>query len=449
VATGDVLDSQMAGPAIRAWEIASALSSEHSVHLVSALACGIEDAPFPVSFVDEPGFDELVEWCDVAIFQGHLMRQFPRLRRGDRVVVADVYDPFHLEILEQARDEPLPERQRLTADCVDVLNEQLLRSDFVLCASSKQRDFWLGQLAALGRINPKTYDEDESLDSLIAVVPFGVRDDPPVPTRSAIRGRVPGIARDDLVVMWGGGIYNWFDPLTLLHAIDRIKDRVPRVRLFFLGLKHPNPHVGEMRMAVETRRLADALGLTGTYVFFNEDWVAYDDRHNYLCDADVGISTHLDHIETAFSFRTRILDYFWAGLPVIATQGDALADMVESRALGLTVPPTDVDALATAMERILCDDGFRASCARNSSAAAADLKWSRVLEPLLQFCRVPRRAPDLTDPGVPRVEVRVGPTGAARFRNDVQIVVDGIRRRQFRELTRRATSRIRRARPAP
>ncbi|MFN8026225.1 MAG: hypothetical protein U0W40_07700 [Acidimicrobiia bacterium] len=66
---------------------------------------------------------------------------------------------------------------------------------------------------------------------------------------------------------------------------------MPQLRLFFLGLKHPNPHVGEMRMAVETRALADELDLTDRFVFFNEDWVAFDDRANYFLDADIGIST--------------------------------------------------------------------------------------------------------------------------------------------------------------
>ena len=45
------------------------------------------------------------------------------------------------------------------ARATDVLNEQLARGDFFLCASDKQRDFWLGQLAAVGRINPVTYDD--------------------------------------------------------------------------------------------------------------------------------------------------------------------------------------------------------------------------------------------------------------------------------------------------
>ena len=82
-----------------------------------------------------------------------------------------------------------------------------------------------------------------------------------------------------------------------------------------MGLTHPNPRVPEMRMSIAARKLAADLGLTGQHVFFNSGWVPYDQRANVLLDADVGVSTHLDHAETAYSFRTRLLDYLWAGLP--------------------------------------------------------------------------------------------------------------------------------------
>jgi glycosyltransferase involved in cell wall biosynthesis len=445
VATGDVVKARMAGPAIRAWQIASALAAEHTVHLVSALECELQSPDFATSTVDEAAFDELLDWCDVVVFQGHLMRFFPRLRTCEKIVVADIYDPFHLELLEQARDLAPIDRQRLTVDVNSVLNEQLLRADFMLCASPKQRDFWLGQLAALGRINPANYDLDESLESLITVVPFGVSDEPPVQARRAIRDSVPGIGADDIVLLWGGGVYNWFDPLTLLRAIHALRDEVPTLRLFFLGLKHPNPHVGEMRMAVDTRALADELGLTDRFVFFNEDWVAFDDRANYFLDADVGISTHLDHVETAFSFRTRILDYLWAGLPVVATQGDALAELIDEHGAGITVPPSDIDGLVDALRRIATDVELRAGAAAASRALGEQMRWSDALAPLVRFCRSPHRAADLVSDEYPPV-----PPGAevmhwkVRLRRDVEILVDGVRRGQFRELGTRARSRIQR-----
>jgi glycosyltransferase involved in cell wall biosynthesis len=150
-------------------------------------------------------------------------------------------------------------------------------------------------------------------------------------------------------------------------------------------------------MAWETRQLSDNLGLTDKVVFFNEAWVPYEDRQNYLLESDLGVSTHLDHVETAFSFRTRILDYLWAGLPVVATGGDALGQSIEVNGLGTTVPPGNIAALEAALETYLFDEE-RIRAARSAVAEhAPTLTWSRTLEPLLRFCRSPRRAPDLVD----------------------------------------------------
>ena len=99
----------------------------------------------------------------------------------------------------------------------------------MLCASEKQRDFWLGQLAGQGRVNPVDLRRGRvAATSCSTVVPFGIPDAAPVQKQHAIKGTVPGIGPDDKVILWGGGIYNWFDPLTLIRAVDRLRDRVPR-----------------------------------------------------------------------------------------------------------------------------------------------------------------------------------------------------------------------------
>jgi glycosyltransferase involved in cell wall biosynthesis len=330
------------------------------------------------------------------------------------------------------------------SDCTTALNDQLSRGDFFLCASEKQRDFWLGQLSAVGRINPKNYDADETMGSLIAVVPFGVPDEPPVHTRQALKGVVPGIGADDRVILWGGGIYNWFDPLTLLHAVDRLRQRRPDVRLFFLGLKHPNPDVPEMRMAVAARKLSDALGLTDKHVFFNEGWVAYEDRQNYLLEADIGVSTHLDHVETAFSFRTRILDYLWTGLPIVATAGDTFADLIQSRGLGVTVPPGDVEALEEALFGLLDDEAAAAACRLRLAEIVADHAWSKVLAPLVAFCRAPKRAADLAGPvGYEKIaELAEAVTRRPRLRDDVALAREYFRAGGPVEVARRSSQRL-------
>ena len=232
----------------------------------------------------------------------------------------DIYDPFHLEQLEQARDLGEKLRKDTVLGASYVLNQQLTRGDFFLCASDKQRDFWLGQLAAVGRINPANYDASpRPLQAHPARALRRVRRSAAADSARRSKGVVPGIGADDEIILWGGGIYNWFDPLTLIRAVDKLRVRRPNVRLFFLGVQHPNPNVPEMRMVVEARALAAELGLVDRHVFFNEQWVAYDDRQNYLLDADIGVSTHFHHVETEFSFRTRILDYLWAGLPFVTT----------------------------------------------------------------------------------------------------------------------------------
>jgi glycosyltransferase involved in cell wall biosynthesis len=212
-----------------------------------------------------------------------------------------------------------------------------------------------------------------------------------------LKGVIPGIGPDDKVVLWGGGIYNWFDPLTLIKAIERVSRDHPEIKLFFMGLAHPNPDVPEMRMAAQARDLAESLNLVGTHVFFNEGWVPYQDRASYLLEADIGVSCHLEHIETTYSYRTRVLDYFWAELPVIVTRGDALSQLVEERKLGQTVSPGDVQGFTEAITRMLEEEELAREFKLNVGKLRPELTWGQILKPLDHFCSNPQRAADLLD----------------------------------------------------
>ena len=393
ILTGDQVGRKMAGPAIRSWEMARLLSREHRVLLGAKLVTDPPPAPFEVFTSTPEAVVELLAEADVVVVQGFGLYHHPEIAESDVKLVVDIYDPFHLEALQLRKAEPAWERWATAKSDVEVLNHQLRRGDFFLCASEKQRDFWLGQMAAVERLNPATI-ADDTLRSLIDVAPFGMPSDPPVQTERAIRGGRWPITDDDLVLLWGGGIYNWFDPLSLIEAVAEIGKDDPGVKLFFLGAAHPNPDVPAMAMATQAHDLAERLGVKDTQVFFNTEWVAYEERQNYLLDADVGVSTHLPHIETAFSFRTRILDYIWAGLPVLATDGDSLSATIEQREIGLTVPPESVPALVAAIRKLREDADLRSRCAERSAALAQEMTWERALAPLLDYCRRPRPAPD-------------------------------------------------------
>lgn len=452
IITGDPIGPKMAGPAIRAWNMARSLAVENDVTLVTLAAMGERRAPFTMRHVragDNRAFASLEEWAEVIIFQGHAMAAFQALQDTSKIVIADIYDPMHLEQLEQGRELPAATWDKQVRDATTVLNEQLAKADFFLCASDRQRMFYLGQLAALGRINPANYADDPDLSQLIAQVPFGFESTPPKHERQVLKGIRPGIAKGDKVLLWGGGLYNWFDPKTLIRAVAIVVERREDVRLFFQGTRHPHPGVPEMAIVSESRALAVELGVLDRAVFFNDSWVDYADRQNYLLEADAGVSTHFSHIETTFSFRTRILDYLWAGLPMVVTEGDSFAELVAAEGLGLVVPAADVDALAQALEAILFDDELIANSRENIARIRERFLWDATLAPLVEFVRNPRHAADLTEGRMAAGEPwdlgrpRARPGKAYGFRHNLSLVRHHLRHGGPVVVARKILSRLR------
>jgi GT2 family glycosyltransferase/glycosyltransferase involved in cell wall biosynthesis len=444
VVTGDALTERMAGPAIRAWNMADVLAAEHEVRLVTVNPlCSPPEAPFAVAQARQRELSPHVAWADVVVLQGHALELVPELKKASstKVVVCDMYDPMHLELLEQGKDDTDEQRELDLIGVTKVLNTQLERGDFFLCASERQRHFWLGHLTALGRLTPSLYDSDPTVRSLLAVAPFGLPGKPPQRTASPLRGRLVG--ESDKVIIWAGGVYSWFDPLTLLHAVDRLSRRRSDVRLLFLGMKHPNPEVPAMDIGVRTRALAERLDLTDRHVFFNETWVPYAERQNWLLDSDCGVTTHYEHVETTFAFRTRVLDYLWTGLPIVTTDGDAFADLVRTENLGVVVPAEDADALADALEKVLYDTEFAAAARERIAVVRERFTWETALAPLVSFCRNPSPAADRLPGTAPLVRNRPLGVGGT-LRRDLDLVKSYLDNGGPAELTRRAAGRVRR-----
>lgn len=431
IITGDPIGVKMAGPAIRAWHMAEALAPDNDVRLVSIEGHEPLAADFVLDTV-RPGDDNAMahheDWADVIIFQGLAMALFPSIRKTEKILVVDIYDPMHLEQLEQGRPNGEEAWTRATADATRVLNDQLSRGDYFLCASERQRHFYLGQLAALGRVNPANYAEDPDLTGLISVVPFGLEEQPPLHSRSVLKGVHPGIGADDKLLLWSGGLYNWFDPLTLIRAVAELAKTHPEVKLYFLGTKHPHPGVPEMKIVADSRALAAELGVAETNVFFNGSWVDYSERGNYLAEADLGVSTHHSHIETTFSFRTRILDYLWASLPMVVTEGDHFAELVENRGLGRSVPAGDVAALASAIESLLYRPGELERARQAIERVRPEYEWGAVFAPLVSFVAGAHYAADRVRRGDVRSALPGG--GPARRRKSAKKngLVEDVRR---------------------
>jgi glycosyltransferase involved in cell wall biosynthesis len=395
----DRLGDDVGGTSIRALELARQLATRFEVTLA-----GVGEAPPEVAGLPcvgyrphDPGALAAPLRSTEAVLS---LPQWPlvmrRLRRSGARLLFDLYVPQPLETVSGFPGDRPVLRRVLTEYATDRTSEALRIGDQFICASEKQRDLWLGTMLAERLIDGRRYDADPSLRNVIDVVPFGVPDQPP---RAAGPGpaSLAGIDPGDELILWNGGIWPWLDPFTAIRAIAILAERRPRLRLVFMGAA---PQLPAQRATAGARELARDLGVLNRSVFFNDRWVPYGERAGWLLAARCAVSTHEDHVETRFAFRTRLLDCFWARLPVVCTQGDELADRVERDGLGATVPPGDAQATASALERVLerGKEAHRPALER----AAAELAWSVSAQPLVRMLEAQ------PPPAAPRRTVRPG-----------------------------------------
>lgn len=403
----DVVGANMAGPGIRYYHLARVLAK----YVQTTLAAPVQDEagyqqakagdlPFAVTPYRRGQWETLaaqVAQADVCLFPSDVADELPQLAESRACLVVDGYDPLMAEWLALSRSARRGPDQvaQWRVDWhvrMEALARQYRIGDFFVCASERQRDWWLGLLEASGRINPATFDADPSLRRLVDVVPYGLPEHPLPSAMPAIKGVWPGIEPGDRLALWGGGLWPWLDPLTAIRAVALLRERHPRLKLVFPGTRHPNPTMAGMPNQVEAAKtLAAELGVMDTAVFFG-DWVPYAKWPHVLQESDVALTLHFDTVETRLAFRSRVLEYIWAGLPIVATAGDATSDLLAGHGLGVVVPVGATATVAAAIDRLLSEP--RGERAAAFAAAREALSWERAAEPLVRFCQAPVHAPD-------------------------------------------------------
>ena len=141
-------------------------------------------------------------------------------------------------------------------------------------------------------MNPLTYDRRRTSPAWSPSCRSGRPDARPCRERPAAPGRlVPDLTATDVVLVWGGGIYAWFDPETLLRAVARLAPDVPRLRLLFLGTAPPRAR--RATAASAARDLAAELGAgTGERSASPTAGFPTTSGTAWLTAADIGVSTH-------------------------------------------------------------------------------------------------------------------------------------------------------------
>jgi glycosyltransferase involved in cell wall biosynthesis len=387
VISEDPVGVEMGGNAIRAYELARVLAEHATVTLAAPssgeTAAGVVQVPYDRE--DPRALREQLRGADIVVTLPQNPVVMAQLRRSGARIVFDLYDLRPLEVLEAFATASSITQGYWSTITLDHVMEALRVGDFLICASGRQLDLWIGALLASGLITPAVYRADPTLKSLIDTVPFGVPDEPPRANGVGPRERFAALDDSAEIVLWNGGLWNWLDPVCAVDAVAKVAERRPRVRLVFMGRAPLEER--QSTAARMARARSEELGLLDTVVFFNDRWVAYHERAAWLLAADCAVSLHLNHLETRFSFRTRLLDCFWASLPVVCTEGDELASRVARDGLGATVPPSDAQSVADGILRVL--ERGRAAHRDALARAASDYRWRRVAAPLISYVRDP------------------------------------------------------------
>jgi glycosyltransferase involved in cell wall biosynthesis len=373
----DVVGLRMAGPGIRAVELSRRLAEHHEVTLVAEGAHELAGETFRAS----RDLGTALRGAEAFITQGFGF-PLPQLLRFRGRLLLDLYDPVQLEQLAHMGPSPTPEQVVQVGYVRRRLHYLIRRADHVLCASRPQRALWLGWLGACGRLTPRALAEDPQASRLLAVVPFGLPETPPLRDGSPLRAAI-GAAPGDPVALWAGGLWDWMDPALAVRAATLARQRIPGLKLALLAGQRPGTAAPPMRAAAD-----EARAVAGAGVHFVDRWVPYEERGAWLLDADVAVSAHKPSLEAELAFRTRLLDCLWAALPAACTAGDVLASEGEQQGWARTAPTGDHAALADALVA-LCDPGTNQKARDAARLAAASRTWQRSADTVLELLDSP------------------------------------------------------------
>lgn len=392
IVAADVVGRVMAGPGMRFTSIAQELSSVADVTL--AVGPDSDDTAFlegrgfgVVSYAGSGELAALIAESDIAFCQlidPAVVRA--GLAAGCRFIF-DLYNALPAEAIGSERIggfDTQPDMDRVFGDVVDFFRFCMRAGSYFVTSNDRQRDFWIGYMIASDGLRPSEL-EGRTTEAIVGLLPFGLEAADPVRTSRSTREEL-GIPEDSFVLLWAGGIWDWFDAETPIRAVAQLECGTRETHLVFYGTTHPNPLIGEPPSAIRARELARSLGVLGSRVHFVDGWVPASERAAYLLDADVAISGHKESFETRYAFRTRILDHFWARLPSVVTEGDWFAEYIDKKGLGRVVPYGDVAATAEAI-LALQDEEPRRLAAANVEAVRADWSWSTTTASLRDVVR--------------------------------------------------------------
>jgi glycosyltransferase involved in cell wall biosynthesis len=211
--------------------------------------------------------------------------------------------------------------------------------DFFMTAGRRERYYLLGLLAASGKLSQGKTDQ---ADPLIYVVPMTPPPEPPVLKENVIQKK-PG----ELVLLIAGAFLPWYDYATFFEALKVLHGKgVGNLKVVFMGGNTRNK--GYERAV---RNLADKPEIRENVIFTG--LVPFKRRANYYLLADAAASIPPNTIEDELSVRTRVVDYVWAGLPLVSPGRDEYSATVLDEGGGFSYEAGKPESLAKTLTMLI------------------------------------------------------------------------------------------------
>jgi len=204
------------------------------------------------------------------------------------------------------------------------------------------------------------------IDKVVAV-PIGVNleDFNAVSSKEECR-RTLGLPIHDKLALFVGELIQYKGPDVLIKAMAHVTKRVPDARLVFLG-------DGAMRSDLE--RLTQSLRLEHQVKFAG--FIGGDIKALYYKAADL---LALPSTMGPESFGITLLEAAAARLPLVVSDLSVFKAVVTDGHNGMVTKKGDDKSLASAIVRLLEDEGLRETMGRNSEERAKTFSWERIAQ---------------------------------------------------------------------
>jgi glycosyltransferase involved in cell wall biosynthesis len=151
---------------------------------------------------------------------------------------------------------------------------------------------------------------------------------------------------DPMRILVAGCLNPWYDYETLFKAVSRLRDI--DFQVLFVGDNPPTSSRTDVRGHINT--LADKYGLTGRISITG--FVPFKERLRYYRQADVGLNLATRGLEDELSTRARLLDYLWAGLPILTSGKDLISELAVENNEAVYFEPGDWEALSKLIVKV-------------------------------------------------------------------------------------------------